>query len=126
MESLKYVLLIGVCFGGLNAGTAEAELVYPGRTWQIKRPDEVGLDELKLKQMSDYAGGFGCVVKGGCMVYTWGDPSRSKDVASAVKPLYTHFLIKAIESGKLKGFDDRVSRFEPRLKSLSVFPFSTA
>jgi len=119
MESLKSLLLIAVCIGMLDAGEVRAKVVYPGRTWERKKPSEAGLNDQKLKEMSDYAGGSGCVVRHGCIVYTWGDPTRRKDVASAVKPLYTHFLLKAVESGKLKSFDEPVSNVEPKLKSLS-------
>jgi len=112
-------VIAAVCLSVICAEAGQSKMVYPGRTWERKKPSEAGLDEQKLKEMSDYAGGFGCVVRGGCIVYTWGDPSNRKDVASAVKPLYTHFLLKAVESGKLKGFDEPVSNVEPRLKSLS-------
>lgn len=113
------VVAVGISLGVMRADAGESKLVYPGRTWETKQPSEAGLDEQKLKEMSDYAGGFGCVVRGGYMVYTWGDPGRRMDVASAVKPVYTHFLLKAVESGKIKGFDEPVGEFEPRLKSLN-------
>ena len=108
-----------VCLSALCVQAGQSTVVYPGRTWDIRQPSEAGLDGRKLKEMSNYAGGFGCVVRGGYMVYTWGDASRRKDVASAVKPVYTHFLIKAVEAGKLKGFDQPVAGVEPRLKSLN-------
>jgi len=101
----------------VEAGQSKA--VYPGKRWEARTPGEAGVDGRKLTELSDYAGGFGCVVRGGYMVYTWGDVSKRKDVASAVKPVYTHFLIKAVEDGKLKGFDEAVSRVEPRLKGLN-------
>lgn len=55
----------------------------------------------------------------GIMVYTWGDVSRRKDVASAVKPLYTHFLLKAVEDGKIKSIDEPVYKVAPRLRGLN-------
>jgi len=122
MKARRFFLgtvVAGVCLSALCVRAGQSTVVYPGRTWAIRQPSEAGLDEQKLKEMSDYAGGFGCVVRGGYMVYTWGDVSRRKDVASAVKPVYTHFLLKAVESGKLKSFDEPVSKVEPRLKSLS-------
>jgi len=112
-------VIAALCMSVICAEAGQSKLLYPGRAWERKKPSDAGLDQRKLKEMSDYAGGFGCVVRGGCMVYTWGDVSRRKDVASAVKPVYTHFLLKAIESGKLEGFDDPVTNVEPRLKSLN-------
>jgi len=53
------------------------------------------------------------------MVYTWGDVARRRDVASAVKPVYTHFLLKAIEMGKIAGLDEAVTRHESRLQGLN-------
>lgn len=119
MEFLKCFSTVCLLAGVFGVTAVGGEVVYPGKSWERVSPAEAGLDASKLKAMSDYAGGFGCVVRGGKMVYTWGDASRRKDVASAVKPVYTHFLVKAIESGKLKGFDDRVINVEPRLKDLS-------
>jgi len=67
----------------VEAGQSKA--VYPGKRWEARTPGEAGVDGRKLTELSDYAGGFGCVVRGGYMVYTWGDVSKRKDVASAVK-----------------------------------------
>ncbi len=98
---------------------ADAAQVYPGKEWAPRKPERVGLDAEKLKEMSDYAGGFGCVVRHGYMVYTWGDASRRKDVASAAKPLYAHFLFKALEDGKISSLDEKVVRWEPRLDNIN-------
>ena len=40
-------------------------------------------------------GGRGCVVRHGFMVYSWGDQSKSSDVASAMKPLISTLLLMA-------------------------------
>ena len=101
------------------AGAVEAAPVYPGKEWAAKKPEEAGLDAVKLKELSDYAGGFGCVVRHGYMVYTWGDASRRKDVASAAKPLYAHFLFKAVEDGRISSLDERASKWEPRLSQIN-------
>jgi CubicO group peptidase (beta-lactamase class C family) len=120
-NTLSLSILVGtIVYAEIALVTAgAAELVYPGKGWETKRPQEIGLDEQKLKAFSDYAGGFGCVVRNGYMVYTWGDASKRNDVASAVKPVYTHFLLKAVEEKRLAGIDDRVARFEPGLNSLN-------
>jgi hypothetical protein len=105
--------------GIAEARAGEPKLEYPGKKWAVKRPGEVGLDVRKLKELSDYAGGFGCVVRYGYMVYTWGDASRRKDVASAAKPVYAHFLFKAVEDDRISNVDERVKKWEPRLNQIN-------
>ncbi len=95
------------------------EPVYPGKEWARLTPKAAGLDTRQLDALRDFAGGIGCVVRHGYMVYTWGDPTKQIDVASAVKPWYTHFLLKAIEDGKLSSVDDPIIQFEPRLSPLN-------
>ena len=73
--------LFCVCITVVEALAGETTPVYPGKEWAIKRPEQVGMDIEKLKELSDYADGFGCVVRHGYMVYTWGDAGRRKDVA---------------------------------------------
>ncbi len=96
------------------------EEVCPGRTWQRRSPQEAGLDQAALKAFSDFVGGRGCVVRGGCMVHTWGDAGRRRDVASAAKVFYSHFLFKAVEDGKLSGVDEKAVKFEPRLAKINA------
>jgi CubicO group peptidase (beta-lactamase class C family) len=111
--------LFCVCMTVVEALAGETTPVYPGKEWAIKRPEQVGMDIEKLKELSDYAGGFGCVVRHGYMVYTWGDAGRRKDVASAAKPVYAHFLFKAVEDGKIFSFDERLSKWQPRLQQIN-------
>lgn len=119
LQIFLLAFLVSAHPGVIESKAVEIKPLYPGKQWEVKKPHEVGLDEHKLKALSDYAGGFGCVVRNGYMVYTWGDASRRKDVASAVKPLYTHFLLKAVDEGKLKSIEESVAEFEPRLNSLN-------
>lgn len=111
---LTYSILV-LCVSGVAAGA-----VYPQREWATKAPGDVGLDADRLKVLSDYTGGFGCVVRHGYMVYTWGDASRRMDVASAAKPLYTHFLLRAVEAGTIPSVDQPVSEWEPRLREINT------
>jgi CubicO group peptidase (beta-lactamase class C family) len=97
-----------------------AEAVYPGKTWAARRPEEVSLAAGKLDAMAKYIGGFGCVVRDGYLVFTWGQADKRADVASACKPWFTHFLFAAIEDGKLKSIDDPVVAVEPRLGALNA------
>ena len=39
------------------------------------------------------------------MVYIWGDISECAGVVSAVKPVYAHFLFKALEKSKISSLD---------------------
>jgi len=94
--------------------------VFPGATWQTKTPAEVGLDAGKLADIATYLGGRGCITRYGYMVYTWGDPTSRRDVASACKPWFSHFLFEAVEDGTLPGDTQKVELFEPRLHDLNA------
>ena len=59
------------------------------------------------------------MVRHGHMVYTWGNASERGDVASAAKPIYTHLLFHAVETGRLPSVDQRVCEREPRLLPLN-------
>jgi len=110
---------VPTCLAAPQAFAAEPP-VFPGKTWATKTPSEVGLDAAQLKVFGDFVGGRGCVVRHGCLVYSWGDVSRPADVASACKPVLAHFLFQAIEQGKIASLDDELRRFEPRLDDLNT------
>jgi len=112
-------LLVGVCISAVEVQANETSPVYPGKVWAIQKPEEVGLDAKKLKELSDYAGGSGCIVRHGVMVYTWGDASRRRDIASAAKPFYTHFLFKTLEDGKISSLDERINKWQPGLNRIN-------
>ena len=116
-KMLLAVILVGAAVFETCAG--ESMPAYPGTEWTTKSPGQAGLNAEKLKELSDYAGGFGCLVRHGYMVYTWGDAGRRKDVASAAKPLYAHFLFKAVEDGRIFSFDERLSKWQPRLNLIN-------
>lgn len=101
------------------SNSEEYNKVYPGKIWQTQTPEDVGLSSDKLDAFRDFVGGRGCVTRHGYMVYTWGDVSKRADVASAAKPVYAHFLFKALEDGKIPSLDEKVSKYEPRLNDLN-------
>jgi len=103
-----------------TAWTAAPTPVYPGTNWSSQTPSKVGMDSAKLTTFRNYVGGRGCVVRYGYMVSTWGNQSTRADVASCCKPWFTHFLFKAIETGRLQSVDDLVDHFEPRLDALNA------
>lgn len=77
------------------------------------------MDADKLRAFSQFVGGRGCVVRHGYLVHTWGDVSQRADIASAAKPLYAHFLFKAVEDGRIASLDEPVARWEPRLNDIN-------
>lgn len=105
--------------GAGSSGLAAESTVYPGATWETCSPEEAGLSRQKLTALSELVGGRGCVVREGRMVFSWGDASKSRDVASAFKPLLSTLLFMAIQEGRLHGVDDKVPEFEPRLNELN-------
>jgi hypothetical protein len=88
---------------------------FPSIEWERLSPEAVGLSALKLDQLHSFVGGSGCVVRQGYSVYRRGDIQRPRDVASAVKPVYTRFLLVALQEGRIDSPDDPVHKFEPRL-----------
>jgi len=53
------------------------------------------MSQEKLDALRDLVGGRGCVVRHGFMVYSWGDQSKSSDVASVMKPVISTLLLMA-------------------------------
>ena len=105
---------------GATPMAASIEAVFPGGEWSAKEPRAVGLDKAKLDELPTLVRGRGCVVRHGYMVYTWGDHTKRGDVASAVKPWYSHFLFKALEDGRIAGVDEPVLNVEPRLAQINA------
>jgi CubicO group peptidase (beta-lactamase class C family) len=101
---------------GLAVGpSVAAGDTFPGKTWAERKPNESGLDAAKLKAFAEQVSGRGCVVRHGHLVFTWGDASRRADVASAAKPVYAHFLFRAVEDGLIPELGEKVVKYEPRL-----------
>jgi CubicO group peptidase (beta-lactamase class C family) len=93
--------------------------VFPGAHWETRTPGQIGLSQDKLDALKELVGGRGCVVRHGYMVYSWGDQSKSSDVASAFKPVLSTLLLMAVQEGRLNSVDELVADFEPRLKTLN-------
>ena len=101
------------------ARSPAAEVVFPGEHWETRTPEQAGLAVEKLEEFREVVGGRGCVVRGGYMVFAWGDQGKSSDVASAFKPVLSTLLLMAIQEGKIAGVDEPVARSEPRLTTLN-------
>ena len=118
-------LLILALSAGLPASSAgvrradPGQPVYPAAEWEKRTPEQVGLSADKLQALAGLAGGRGCVVRHGYLVYAWGDPAKSGDIASAVKPVVSTLLLLAVQRGKIKDVDAKLADFEPRLCTLN-------
>lgn len=87
--------------------------------WPTNTPAGVGLDPVRLEAYAAYVGGRGCVVRHGRLVFSWGDPTRPEDVASACKPVFTHFLLLALHEGRIPSLDQPLREFAPGLELLN-------
>jgi CubicO group peptidase (beta-lactamase class C family) len=112
-----FLFSLSMAFG--NDPVQKMVPVYPGTNWDTRKPNEVGLSLEQLDALRDLVGGRGCIVRYGYLVYSWGDPAKSGDIASAVKPVISTLLLLAIQEGKLQSVDDKVADFESRLKTLN-------
>ena len=92
---------------------------YPAQHWATRAPEQAGMSPEKLDALRDLVGGRGCVARHGFMVYSWGDQSKSSDVASAMKPVLSTLLLMAVQEGRLKSVEEPVAKFDPRLKTLN-------
>ncbi len=95
------------------------EIRYPNQDWTTVSAATAGIKPGQLQQVAEYLGGRGVITYDGRIVHQWGDISRPDDVASAVKPIFTHLLIEAVESGRLNSFEEPLVGYEPRLDSLN-------
>ena len=115
---MKRIIALLVCTLWLFPPSSKGD-VFPGVHWQTQTPEQAGLSQAKLAALSKLVGGRGCVVRHGYMVYSWGDQSKSSDVASAFKPVLSTLLLMAVQEGRLKSVDALVADFESRLKTLN-------
>lgn len=77
----------------------------PAGSWTKTAPSEAGLDEAKLDEARDYAltgGGSGCIVRGGKLVYFWGDQKQRYDLKSTTKSFGATALGVAVGDGKVR------------------------
>ncbi len=128
MNQTRYALWLRVfqtcCFisasGIAYAPIVLAEDVVPGASWTILTPAEVGLDQAELDAMATLLGGHGCISRNGYLVYGWNSWQSPRGIASAAKPIYTHFLFKAVEDGRLPSVDDALMNQEPCVANINA------
>jgi hypothetical protein len=87
----------------------------PGASWETRTPEETGMIRSKLEALRDLAGGRGCVVRKGVVVFTWGDVAQKAGVAEASRPVVSLLMLLAVQGGLLRGMDDPVLAVEPGL-----------
>lgn len=90
---------------------------FPGEQWQTASPAEQGLDAAKLEQARDYAlsgGGSGCIIRGGKLVFAWGDQAARYDLKSSTKSFGAAALGLAIADGKMN-LSDKARAHHPTL-----------
>lgn len=112
------ILVISLQVFGVRGAPGSGN-IFPGTHWETQTPEKVGLSRHKLNALKYLVGGRGCVVRYGYLVFSWGDQSKSSDVASAFKPVLSTLLLMAVQEGRLQNVDARVADFEPRLKMLN-------
>jgi CubicO group peptidase (beta-lactamase class C family) len=120
--AIVFVSMVLLWADGFIGETARATVngpVYPSTDWEKCSPQRVDLAADKLKALAKLVGGRGCVVRHGYLVYSWGDLAQSGDIASAVKPIISTLLFRAVQQQKVKSIDAKVADFEPRLRDLN-------
>ncbi len=90
---------------------AARPIVFPGESWESKRPEALGLDPVRLDQLAEALGGRGCVVKDGYIVKTWGSQTARRDWFSSAKPVLSTLLMFALQEGKVKSVDQPIRDF---------------
>jgi hypothetical protein len=82
---------------------------FPGKTWESRDPESVGLNGSKLELLAGNLGGRGCVVKDGYVAKAWGDQSERGDLLSSAKPVLSTLLFFAIAERRVKNVHARVA-----------------
>jgi len=116
-KAMRHLLLLTLA--AVFAHGAEPTAHFPGAHWESRSPEAAGMSANKLAEFSALVGGRGCVVRHGAMVFTWGDQTKSGDVASAFKPVLTTLMLMAVQEEKISGVDEPLVNVEPRLGVLN-------
>ncbi|UCE47781.1 MAG: serine hydrolase, partial [Phycisphaerales bacterium] len=84
---------------------------YPKKSWQTRRPQEVGLNPQKIDAIAELLAGRGRIVKGGYVVKSWEDQSEKGGWMSSSKPVISTLLFFALQEGKLDSVHTPIERF---------------
>ncbi|MCC7375225.1 MAG: DUF1593 domain-containing protein [Verrucomicrobiales bacterium] len=112
---------MGPISGTILAGIAACLALHSSLAapWPTAKPEQVGLVPARLTEFSDQLGGHGCVIRQGQLVHAWGEYDVARDVASACKPVFTHFLLSALAESLIPSLDQPLMDWEPRLRDLN-------
>lgn len=105
--AIGLLIVSGTCVQGANS----AEVVFPRAEWEIKQPEELGLDGARLDAVATALGSRGCVIKNGYIVKTWGPQDQVGDWFSSAKPVLSTLLMFALQEGKVKSLDQPLVDF---------------
>ena len=110
---------VGLLLFLMIAAGSEAQ-IFPEKDWALKSPAGAGLKQKHLDKIKSYLGGHGFIARDGYQIFAWGAYDVPADIASAAKPWYSFFLLKAVDQGRLSGLDAKAAVFEPRLNALNA------
>lgn len=85
-----------------------AEITFPGKTWERRAPEQVGLTKAAVDRFADAVQGDGCVVRHGYLVGSWGDYTAQGDWASAGKPAISTLLMLALKQELVPSVDHQI------------------
>ena len=103
--------LSGELFAGTSTGETE---VWPNPNWQVATPDQMGMDGAKLAHAQNYAlkgGGSGYIIRGGRLVWSWGNPIIKNELKSTTKSIGVTGLGLALQDGRLD-LDGRAEQYD--------------
>lgn len=88
--------------------------------WPVINATDAGLAQRGLEDFATAVGGSGAVIRHDAIAFTWGNPKRSLDVASASKAVYAHLVFKAVEEGRIPSLDQPVTDWMNELSTLNA------
>ena len=96
MDRWRNVLLLAVLIPCAVGRSDEPARAFPGESWTVKTPEEVGLDPAKLKEFAHRLAdtypddrSCGVITRNGYLVHSWGNPSSQPNWASSSKPVFS-------------------------------------
>ena len=92
--------------------------VFPDQNWATRTAREVGLNGTKLAEIAKY-GGSGCIIRYGYHIYGWGNDSLANDVASAAKPVYSYFLLSALQNQLIPSLNQKIKEWQPKITTIN-------
>lgn len=115
------LLALAVILSGCGPKLASPRAAGAKRsTWPTIAPVDAGLRTEGLEVFAEAVGGSGVVVRHDALAFTWGEPQRSRDVASASKAVMAHLVFKAVADQKIASLDEPVLRWLPELGKLNA------